>query len=310
MILTYLKRFYLLVAAIGAAILFASYYNSVYTHDYKGAVEAFEAAFHEEEQHLDHVLEFTNTRLNSGKITPHWENLNGQEGVNIHIYRNDSLIFWNTNQLPIIRFADIHFPAEGLVKLQNGWYYAKMRSDNDFTVCVSFLIHNDYAYENQHLVNGFSPQLPLEFDAEIVPDKDIGYPIKNAKGEYVCSIDIAKEQPITEEQSVILLVLLLLTVILAVAVLYQFIVKQKLIWSWVSIAAILLIRYLSLNSGWFSFMEETEAMNPALYGVNDWLPNFLEYSLHIVVLVYVLGILRIRVDGWKPSKSGLIANYT
>lgn len=309
MILTYLKRFYLLVAAIGAAILFASYYNSVYTHDFNGAVESFETAFHDEEERLNQVLEFTNTRLNSGQITPHWENLNGQEGVNIHIYRNDSLIFWNTNQLPIIRFADIHFPAKGLVKLQNGWYYAKVVSDNDFTVCVSFLIRNDYAYENQHLVNSFSPQLPFEYDAEIVPDEDVGYPIKNKEGEYVCSITIADEQPVTEEQSVILLLLFLLMVSLVVAVLYQLVIKQKVIWSWLSIAGIILIRYLSFNGAWFSFMEDTEAMSPSLYGVNDWLPNFLEYSLHLIVLVFILGILRLRIDGWKASKGGLIASY-
>lgn len=309
MILTYLKRFYLLVAAIGAAILFASYYNSVFTHDYKSAVESFETAFHEEEERLDNVLEFTNTRLNSGKIIPHWENLNGQVGINIHIYRNDSLIFWNTNQLPIIRFADIHFPAEGLVKLQNGWYYAKVRSDNDFTVCVSFLIKNDYAYENQHLVNDFSPQLPFEYKAEIVPDKDIGVPIKNKKGEYVCSINIDEEQLISEEQSVLLLLFLLLTIIFAVALLFQFVRKQKAIWSWISIAGIVLLRYISLNSGWFAFMEGTEGTNPALYGVNDWLPDFMEYSVHLIVLVYIFGMLRIRIDNWKPSRIGLIASY-
>lgn len=309
MILTYLKRFYLLVAAIGAAILLASYYNTVFTHDFQNAVDSFESAFQEEEGRLDKVLEFTNTRLNSGEIAPHWENLNGQEGINIHIYRNDSLIFWNTNQLPIIRFADIHFPAEGLVKLQNGWYYAKMLSDNDFTVCVSFLIRNDYAYENQHLVNNFSPQLPFEYKAEIVPDEDIGFPIKNAKGEYVCSINIADQQLVTEEQSVMLLVFFLLTVIFAIALLFQFVRKQKPMWGWISILALVLFRYVSLKYQWFAFMEGTESTNPALYGVNDWLPNFLEYSVHLIVLVYIMALIRLRIDAWKPSKIGLIASY-
>ncbi|XOV65983.1 MAG: ATP-binding protein [Fluviicola sp.] len=309
MILTYLKRFYLVVAAIGAAILFASYYSSVTNHDYNAAVNSFQTAFLEEENRLDQVLEFTNTRLNNGEIAPHWENLNGQEGMNIHIYRNDSLIFWNTNQLPIIRFSDIHFPANGLVKLQNGWYYAKVFSDSEFTVCVSFLIRNDYAYENQHLVNNFSPQLPFEYNAEIVPDKDVGFPIKNADGDYVCSIVVAKEQPITEDESVVLLILLLLTVIFVVAVSFQFIVRQKPMWSWGAIAVILALRYLSLEYEWFSILDETEATSPTLYGVNDWLPNFLEYCMHLVVLVFVLAILRVRIDAWKPSKVGLIASY-
>ncbi len=309
MILTYLKRFYLVVAAIGATILFASYYNSTFTYDFQGAVATFEEKFHEEESRLDRVLEFTSTRLNNGKIETHWESLNGQKGVNIHIYRNDSLIFWNTNQLPIIRFADIHFPAKGLVKLQNGWYYAKTVENGEFLVCVSFLIRHDYAYENQHLVNNFSSHLPFPYKAEILPDEDAEYQIENSDGEYVCSISVADEQLVSKHQSVLLMFFLLLTIIFWVAVLFQFIRKKKALWSWVSIAVILLIRYVSLKFGWMSFMEETESTNPSLYGVNDWLPNFLEYCLHLIVLTYVFSILRVRIDAWKPSEIAKIAAY-
>lgn len=309
MILTYLKRFYLLVAAIGATILFASYYQSVTTHDFNDEVQTFQTQFLEEEDQLDNVLEFTDTRLNSGDITQHWENLNAQEGINIHIYRNDSLIFWNTNQLPIIRFADIHFPAKGLVKLQNGWYYAKTKQNGEFLICVSFLIRNDYAYENQHLVNNFSPRLPFPYDAEIVPDKDLGFQIKNEKGSYVCSIKVTDEQTIDEEQSVVLFIFLLLAISLWVGALYRFVRKKSALWSWTSLGSILLLRYLSFHFGWFAFLEETEAMNPALYGVNDWLPNFLEYKLHLITVIFTLSILRLRIEAWKPSRTALIASY-
>ena len=309
MILTYLKRFYLLVAAIGATILFASYYNSTFTYDFEGAVAAFEAEFQEEEARLDKVLEFTSTRLNSGKIETHWESLNGQQGINIHIYRNDSLIFWNTNQLPIIRFADIHFPAKGLVKLQNGWYYAKTAQNGEFLVCVSFLIRHDYAYENQHLVNNFSRELPFPYKADILPDKDVEYQIKNARGDYVCSINVSDTQELSKEQSVVLMILLLITLVLWGSVLFKFVRKKKALWSWGSMLGLIGIRYLSLRFGWFALMDETEATNAALYGVNDWLPNFLEYCIHLIVLTYVLAIIRVRIDAWKPSKSGLIAAY-
>ena len=309
MILTYLKRFYLVVAAIGASILFASYYNNTFTYDYDDAVASFESTFHEEEARLDKVLEFTSTRLNSGNIETHWESLNGQQGINIHIYRNDSLIFWNTNQLPIIRFADIHFPAKGLVKLQNGWYYAKTVENGEFLVCVSFLIRNDYAYENQHLVNNFSNELPFPYKAEILPDEDVKYQINNNKGEFVCSISIEEEQLVSKQQSVLLLLLLMIVLALWVSVLFRFVVKKKAIWSWVSVGVLVLIRFISLHFGWLSFMEETESANAALYGVNDWLPSFLEYCVHLVVLIYSLSIIRLRIDAWKASKSGLMASY-
>jgi hypothetical protein len=309
MILTYLKRFYLVVTAIGATILFASFYNSTFTYDLEDAVASFESKFQEEEARLDKVLEFTSTRLNNGKIETHWESLNGQQGVNIHIYRNDSLIFWNTNQLPIIRFADIHFPAKGLVKLQNGWYYAKTAENGEFLVCVSFLIRNDYTYENQHLVNDFSTELPFPYDAEILPDEDAQYPIENNEGEYVCSVSVNEEQLVSKQQSVLLMILLLVALALWASVLFQFIRKKKAIWSWVSLAVILLVRIVALKLGWLSFMEETESVNASLYGVNDWLPNFLEYCVHLIAIVYVMAIFRLRIDNWKPSRIGLLASY-
>lgn len=309
MILTYLKRFYLPVAAVIATILFASYYNVTFTADYESAIKAFDTQFKAEEDRLDKVLEFTRVRLNSRQIEPQWESLNGQQGINIHIYRNDSLIFWNTNQLPIIRFADIHFPSNGLVKLQNGWYYAKTAINGEFLICVSFLIRNDYAYENQHLVNDFSPQFIFPYQAEIVPDKDVGFPIRNNQGEYVCSINVADEQPISEESSVMLLVTLFLAITLWVVLIFRFVVKKAPVWSWASIGVLLIVRILSLKFEWFGFMEGTEATSPTLYGVNDFLPNFLEYCVHLIVLVFGLTIIRTRIDAWKASPSGLIASY-
>jgi len=309
MILTYLKRFYLPLAAIVATFVFASLYNATFTIDYEGAVESFETQFKAREDRLDKVLEFTRVRLNSREIEPQWESLNGQQGINIHIYRDDSLIFWNTNQLPIIRFADIHFPSNGLVKLQNGWYYGKTAVNGDFLICVSFLIRNDYAYENQHLVNDFAPAFSFPYEAEIVPDKDIGYRIKNNKGDYVCSIKIADQQPVSKESSVLLLVLLLVAISTWVTLLFRLVRKRAAIWSWVSLAILVTLRGLSLKYQWFSFMDETEGASPTLYGVNDLLPDFLEYCVHLIVLVYALAIIRTRIDAWKESRSGLIASY-
>jgi signal transduction histidine kinase len=309
MILTYLKKFYLPTAAIVATVLFTFYYNSIHTHDYQGAVADFQDQFIAEEERLDQVLEFTRVRLNSRKIEPQWESLNGQEGVNIHIYRNDSLVFWNTNQLPIIRFADIHFPANGLVKLQNGWYFAKTVVNGDYLIGVSFLIRNDYAYENQHLVNDFSHQTPFPYDAEIIPDKDRGFPVYNKNGDYVCSILVSDEQPIPQGSATLLFILLLTCIITWVALLHRFVRKRSSVWSWSSVAFLVGLRIATQYFDWFSFMEDTDAVNPALYGVNDVLPNFLAYTLHVIVIVYVFSIIRTRIDAWKPSSIAVIASY-
>lgn len=309
MMIKYLKQYYLLGVAIVATVVFGTYHSSIFSEDYSEALTEFQKKFISAEKRLDEVLEFKANQVSGKEIEPLWEKLEPHENINIHIYRNDSLIFWNTNQLPIIRFAEIHFPAEGVLNLQNGWYYAKTKQTSDYLICASFLIKNDYAYENMHLVNGFSELTPFPYEADVMIDKDRGSPIFNNAGQYICSIDVAEDQTVDQQQSVTLLLLLLLAIILWLVWLFRMVLKRKAYWSWAVVVGVLIARFLALEYDWFYFMRETEACNPAVYGVNDWLPNFLEYCLHIVVLVFAMSVIRVNIDKWKPSLSSKIAAY-
>lgn len=310
MTFNYFKRFYLLFAAVVATVAFWSYYSSAYSNDYSKARDNFQENFHTKEDALEQLLNYKVEKLDGREIAPQWEELEPNKGINLHVYRNDSLIFWNTNQLPIIRFADIHFPANGLLNLQNGWYYARMKEAGDYIICASFLIKHDYAYENKHLVNGFASDLPFDYTADVIADKDQGYPIYNHNDEYVCSILIDKEQPIGHKSSVILLLLLLASLALWVTWLVKLTARRRPIyWLWASMVGVVLLRFLSIKYNWLEFLSETEAANPSLYGVNDWLPNFMEYTVHVVVLVFVMAVLRTAIDRWKPSTLGLVGSY-
>lgn len=47
--------------------------------------------------------------------------------VFLHLYKNDSLKYWNTNKMPVPRLSSLKFPSSGLVHLKNGWYYSVQR---------------------------------------------------------------------------------------------------------------------------------------------------------------------------------------
>ncbi len=307
--INFLKRYYVLIAALAATIVFGWYYSKVYSDDYATAVFHFQTDFQEQEQRLEEVLNYQEKKAYGGKIEPLWENLESNTDINVHIYRNDSLIYWNTNQLPIIRFAEIHFPANGLLNLQNGWYYAKTRQVGDFLLCASFLLKHDYNYENKHLINGFSANVPFDFAANISADEDVGFPVYRSDKEYICSLELQDEQPTEHFESIALLLLLIIVVSLWLILLFRFATKRSAIWSWGAMFGVLLIRYLALQYHWLSFMDETESASPTIYGVNNWLPNFLEYIMHILTLVYVMSTLRVHLDQWKPSSVGKVASY-
>ena len=56
----------------------------------------------------------------------------------VHVYHGDSLVFWNTNKCPVNRFTDLHFPVNGAVQMQNGWYYTQMKKQGSDIFVVTF----------------------------------------------------------------------------------------------------------------------------------------------------------------------------
>ncbi|MBM3160049.1 MAG: HAMP domain-containing histidine kinase [Bacteroidetes bacterium] len=102
----------------------------------------------------------------------------------IHIYEGDSLIFWNTNKLPISKYTQPQFPSHGLAKLQNGWYYSVLKEDDRFKVCVSFLIKQNYSYNNPNLVNAVNPDLS-NHNFDIGLQGENGISIKDSNNNFI-----------------------------------------------------------------------------------------------------------------------------
>ncbi|MBM3454913.1 MAG: HAMP domain-containing histidine kinase [Bacteroidetes bacterium] len=104
----------------------------------------------------------------------------------IHIYQGDSLIYWNTNNLPISKYAQPQFPTNGRAQLQNGWYYATLKEDQRFKVCVSFLIKQNYSYSNSNLVNSVNPNLS-NYNFDVGLQEEEGMVIRDANNNFIFS---------------------------------------------------------------------------------------------------------------------------
>jgi signal transduction histidine kinase len=303
-----LKKYIFLIAAVTSLIVFAAYYYRTYSTNFQPSVERFNKKFLDKERRLDQVLGASADRLKYKKVSEQWGEFEAPGDVNIHVYRNDSLKFWNTNQLPIIRFAEIHYPAEGVLHLQNGWYYAKIKEVNDYLVCASFLIKHDFAYENKDLINEYAKGLSVPFESAIGIGEESGLSVSNGDGEYIFSIIPNEEQTISHRESVTLLLLLLFSISLWLIQLSKLREMYKA-WGWLIPVGVVALRVASIYFGWFSFMNDNEALNPGLFGSNAVFPNFLEYLVNVVVLVYVLMEIRGIVLKSKPKAYNKYIGY-
>lgn len=297
------KKYYRFLFAVIASLLFVGYYFQVFSNNHSGSILSFQNRFSDLEEQLDNQLKLEKSKLKFKQAENRWVSPLQNDEVNIHIYRNDSLIYWNTNQLPIIRFADIHFPTSGILHLQNGWYFAKIAEVNHQLICASILVKRDYSYENKELINEFPENLHLPYSTYITFEQENGYPIYSKDRSYLFSIHPNEYQTADKSESTTLLLLLLLAISLWLATLFHFNSSVNARKSWLIPIGLVALRLLSIKLVWFGFMHDTEAFQPSLYGTNEWFPNFFEFLLNCLVIAYCLFFLIRKLNQFESAKS-------
>lgn len=263
-------------------------------------MEEFQKNFTQTEKELSNFLfqkqnkleeEGLNSLIHSKEYTPFY----------FHIYRNDSLIHWNTNQLPVLRFADLHYPSDGVIHLQNGWYYAKTIHVDQIQMVASFLIRKDYQYENKNLRNDFNPKLNVPFKGNISMDRESDYPVFK-DNQFIFSLHPYEYQPVLSQDSDTLLVLFLSTLALFLLILYRKMVHLSSSYFWLLTASIVLLRIASLKGNFFHFLKETTAFQPTLYASSEWLPNFGEFLITISLVLFFSSLIANRLHSFVKNK--------
>jgi signal transduction histidine kinase len=298
-IIDFIKKFrlgFLFIIVLG---VFIGYYSSAYFPNHEKEAKTLQKNFLKQEKRLDNRLKDEVLAYRKNGFLELWSK-ERKEDIFIHIFQNDSLVYWNTNQLPILRFADIHFPYSGIVHLQNGWYYTKMVDLNETKVCASILIKMDYPYQNKDLQNTFSPLLLKHCASEITLD-DGDFKIENGKGEYQFSMLHNDEVEITPSESVILFLLFLSVFVLGCLLFFQWWKDLKLSQQSIFVAIVIVGRILWQMFGASRFLYDLEGFQAQLYASNDFLPNFGAFLLNIITISLVLHMLRRIIDKWPPS---------
>ena len=202
----------------------------------------------------------------------------------VHVYHGDSLVFWNTNKCPVNRFTDLHFPVNGAVQMQNGWYYTQMKKQGSDIFVVTFGIKRVFPITNDQLKDYFFKPFPaIHGTVSLVTEKD--HTIFDQNNDPVFGINTLNQNPDNE----LLLITIFATIIVIVLLLSLKINKylQTTLARVVFIVGILTLRYLALRFDWFDWMEDTVLFEPGLMALNSWIPNFGEVLIWFVALLMI-----------------------
>ena len=272
-------------------IAYAISYSIIFYQNNQETTQRLTTKLNEIETKLDRIAELKLKEIVRYGTHKSWLEQNTDGRYAIHIYKNDSLLYWNTNQLPVSRFADIHFPSEGINHLQNGWYLTKTKSANGYIVAASFLIKTEYPYQNEHLINGFSKELKIPIAAHMVIDKESPLRIVDSKKNYLFSIEPFEEQIPQDSQSFILLFLLIAAIGFLVIALFSSFKQSKLKYAWIFPLILVLLRIISLGFSKSFFTNDVAIFSESLFYMNPLFPNFYEYLINVFVITFLTSCL-------------------
>jgi hypothetical protein len=110
----------------------------------------------------------------------------------VHFYIGDSLVYWNTNKIPVSKYTSLQFPSDGINRLQNGWYLSAICENENKKVVVSYELRNEYVHENRFLENRSNKSLSqTSFTISLNPND--GFQIKSSQGKYLFSGNLPPE---------------------------------------------------------------------------------------------------------------------
>ncbi len=294
--MAYLKKYYLFLCLILSTIILYTIYKNNTSLNPENTVEELSSTLIEQQNKLEKYLDFTEKEIYLHGLKK-LKRTDKKTDFYLHLYRNESLIYWNTNQLPILRFADIHYPSEGIVHLQNGWYYAKIKEVDGISICASFLIKHDFPYNNNNLQNTFADNFNFHYNALLTLDMEDGIQVLDSQKNYLFSVADIENLPLNNIQSFWVLMAFLLPIFFLGCILFQFVANKNLKIQWLTIVIIVTLRMILLYFSWTSMFDFSIAFSPQLYGASLFSPNLAEFILHVllitwITLVFVKGLKR------------------
>lgn len=229
----------------------------------------------------------------------------------LFIFRNNTLVAWNDNQVSVP--GEIITAGQGkpmVKKMSNGWYYWLTQNSDNFLTAGAFLIKRDYSIKNDYLVNDFNPLFGHLSGVELTT-KPGPYPIYSSAGEPLCYLEITEIPSPALWFTVTQLVLLVAGFIAISLFIYSFYNNHK----WFKNRSYLLficfltdlitVRLVQFGFQFPSTIYSTPLFSASWYSSSAIQPSLGDYLLNTIIL-FILGIvffIKGSIDSKITSKS-------
>lgn len=214
------------------------------------------------------------------------------QGMVFFVYKDDALIYWSNNALPVSYIYDYELYKQSFIQLGNGYYLVQTLINDDYRYVGHLLVKQSYDYENEYIKNDFNQCFKLPADTKISFEKT-GYDIFSEEGAYLFSLIFPEKNEIKDTFAVLLMITFLFILILIVNGLYylyrgfntNFRYKK-----WVF--AFFVVDVFILRAALFYFkiphiLYESKLFSPSYLAIADFLPSLGDLVINAVLLLMV-----------------------
>jgi len=242
---------------------------------------------------------------------PQFEAISNNSSFSIFIFKNDSLVYWNNNSIPISTDGLPNKTQDWFIDLENGYYLIRSVQVNDYSIHLLSLIKHEYPYQNTFLNNEFADNYAITASLSLYPDPNQGdFTIHDTASNPLFSLSITQNQPLSLNSLLLLFVIFLLfqvAVYAFVVSLHQVMARQipSKTLQFVFLALdLLLIRFLQRVFEIPGILFDSSLFSATFYSSGMLFPNFGELILNVLTFLFIaISFYRSFNTGFKFKSS-------
>lgn len=304
----------LAAALIVAVVAFAAHWaiESFFSyHDSNKKQQQIQAVFDSHCSQMNAAIDFVSSGLATNIDTLSLLNqADSQKKYSLYLFVDNQLRYWHHAQLPNEKLIPEEL-SQPIIKTENGYYYARQKQIDNYTIVALFRVQEHYFYNNAFLSTRFDESLRLDSQHKIIETSDANsLIISNPEtGEQLLAIAESNEPNLSVALSVLSMVLLavwFIAKVLAIILLSKLLVVSRLRRLTFPISFLLLLALYSLTVFVDAPPMFTKSVffSPQTFAFNTYIPSLM--SLLVVALLVLAFCFIVYINVSRNTESGLI----
>jgi signal transduction histidine kinase len=214
-----------------------------------------------------------------------------EEGISIAVFRNDELVLWTSNVISPISLLRAAAAGTSIKKFENGWYRLIYLTDGIDEYCAAVLIKHTFPYQNKYLENGFRESFAHPSLQNISTQPETGS-VKLKAGDQSFYLIFQDPEPSTRLRSVLFFILAFGGGIALLFSLYKisdhlYSINPRFYIPLLFLGSIIGFRYLSIITGWPSYLESLDFFSPKIYASSLYYASIADFAINSSLIFVV-----------------------